>query len=115
MIHTLGNTLINLQQMSSQQAIPIALSLPLNCSSRECIFINTSPIDKRTSMLKPPFLLKQEPNTSEDVMCQYIIDYYIEHPHTIYNICLAEFVSKYKKNGTHISKRKKPNVIWFIK
>jgi exonuclease III len=115
MIRTLGNTLLNLQQMSSQQAVHIALSLPLNCSSRECIFINTSPIDKHTFMLKPPFLLQQEPDTSADVMCQSIIDYYIERPHTIYNICLAEFVSKYKKNGTHISKRKKPNVIRFIK
>jgi hypothetical protein len=101
--------------MSAQQAVHIALSLPLNCSSRKCIFINTSPIDKRTFMLKPPFLLKQEPDTYEDVMCQSIIDYYIERPHNIYNICLAEFVSKYPKNGTHISKRKKPNVIWFIK
>jgi exonuclease III len=115
MIRTLGNTLLNLQQMSAQQAVHIALSLPLNCSSRECIFINTSPIDKRTFMLKPPFLLKQEPDTSEDVMCQSIIDYYIQRPHTISNICLAEFVSKYKKNGTYISKRKKPNVIRFIK
>jgi hypothetical protein len=40
MIHTLGNTLLNLQQMSAQQAVHIALSLPLNCSSKECIFIN---------------------------------------------------------------------------
>jgi hypothetical protein len=115
MIRTLGNALLNLQQMSSQQAVHIALSLPLNSSSRECIFINTSPIDKRTFMLKPPFLLQQEPDTSADVMCQSIIDYYIDRPHTIYNICLAEFVSKYKKNGAPISKRKKPNVIRFIK
>jgi len=46
MIHTLGNTLLNLQQMSSQQAVHIALSLPLHCSSRECIFMNTSPVDE---------------------------------------------------------------------
>ena len=94
MISTLGNTLLNLQQMSAQQVVHIALYLPLNCSSRECIFINTSPIDKQTFMLKPPFLLKQEPDTLEDVMCQSIVDYYIQRPHTISNICLAEFVSK---------------------
>jgi hypothetical protein len=101
MIRTLGNTLLNLQQMSAQQAVHIALSLPLNCSSRECIFINTSPIDEHTFMLKPPFLLKQEPDNSEDVMCHSIIDYYIERPHAIKHICLAEFVSKYKKNGSN--------------
>jgi hypothetical protein len=48
-------------------------------------------------------------------MCQSIIDYYIERPHTIKNICLVEFVSKYKTNGTHISKRKRTNVMWFVK
>jgi hypothetical protein len=46
MIHTLGNTLLNLQQMSAQQAVHIALSFPLTCSSRKCVFINTSPLEK---------------------------------------------------------------------
>jgi hypothetical protein len=46
MIHTLGNTLLNLQQMSAQQEVHIALSLPLTCSSRKCVFINTSPLEK---------------------------------------------------------------------
>jgi hypothetical protein len=68
MIHTLGNTLLNFQQMCTQQEVHITLSLPLNCSLIECIFINTSPIDQHTFMLKPPFLLKQEPDTLEDVM-----------------------------------------------
>lgn len=77
MIRKLGNTLLNLQQMSAQQAVHIALSLPLSCSSRECIFVNTSPVDERTFMLKPPILLKQEPDDSEDVMCHSIVDYYI--------------------------------------
>jgi hypothetical protein len=31
------------------------------------------------------------------------------------HIYLADFVSNYKKNGEHISKRKKPNVIQFVK
>jgi hypothetical protein len=66
-------------------------------------------------MLKPPFLLKQELDNSKDVICHSIIDYYIEHPTSLKHICLAEFVSKYNKNGTHISKRKKPNVIQFVK
>jgi len=48
-------------------------------------------------------------------MCNFIIYYYIERTCAIKNICLVEFVTKYKKDGTHISKRKKPNVIWFVK
>jgi hypothetical protein len=57
MIHTLGNTLLNLQQMSSQQAVHIVVSFPLTCSSRKCVFINTSPLEKHTFMFKPPVLL----------------------------------------------------------
>ena len=74
MIRKLRNTLLNLQQMSVEQEMHIALSLPLSCSSRECIFINTSPVDECTFMLKPPILLEQELDDSEDVMCHSIID-----------------------------------------
>jgi hypothetical protein len=45
-ISRLGKALVNMQQSSAQQAIHIILSLPLNNSSRKCIFINTSPIEK---------------------------------------------------------------------
>jgi hypothetical protein len=115
MIHTLGNTLLNLQQMSSQQAVHIALFLPLNCSSRKCVFINTSPLAKFTFVLKPPSLLEQELDNSKDVLCRSIIDYYLQRPSPIKHICLAEFVSHYKKNGAPISKRKKPSIIRFVK
>jgi hypothetical protein len=115
MIHTLGNTFLNLQQMSTQQAIHIALSLPLTCSSRKFVFINTSPLEKHTFVLKPPVFLEQDPNNSEDVLCRSIVDYYLQRPSPIRHIFLAEFVSHYKKNGAPISKRKKPSVIWFVK
>ena len=107
MIRSLGNDFLNLQQILAQQAVHIALSLPLNHSSRECNFINTTPIDERTFILKPTTLLKQIPDNSEDVMCSSIIDYYINRPNAIKHICLAEFLSNYKKDGKPISKRKK--------
>jgi hypothetical protein len=97
MICMLGNTMLNLQQMFVQQAVHIVLSLPLNSSSRACIFINTSPIDQHTFVLKPTFLLKQEPDDSEDVMCHSIIDYYIEQPHAIKNISLLNLSPSTKK------------------
>jgi hypothetical protein len=45
-IHALGNTLLTLQQISAQQTVDVALSLPLNCGSRKCVFTNTSPLEK---------------------------------------------------------------------
>jgi hypothetical protein len=115
MIRTLGNTLLNLQQMFVRQAVHIALFLLLTCSSRKCVFINTSPLEKRTFVLKPLVLLQQEPDNSEDMLCRSIIDYYVQRTSPIRHICLAEFVSHYKTNGATISKRKKPFVIRFVK
>jgi hypothetical protein len=61
MICMLVNTLLNLQQMSTQQAVHIALSFPLNFSSRDYISIRKYLIDEHTFILKPSFLLKKEP------------------------------------------------------
>jgi hypothetical protein len=46
MIRALGNILLNLQQISAQKTTNIALSLPLECGSRKCVFKNTSPLEK---------------------------------------------------------------------
>lgn len=115
MIRTLANTLLNLEPMLSQQAVHIALSLPLNHSSGQCIFINTCHMEEQTLILKPPVLSKQESDDYEDVMCHSIIDYDIQHPLVINHICLAKFVSGYMKNGTHLSKRKKTKVLCSIR
>jgi len=115
MIRSLGNTLLSHQQMPSQQVVHITLSLPLNSSSREFIFINTSLPSERTFLLKPPFLLKQEPDNSKDVMCHSIIDYFIECPSRLRHIFLVDFVSNYMKNGQHISEMKKSNITRFVK
>jgi hypothetical protein len=66
-------------------------------------------------VLKPSSFLEQEPDNSEDVLCRSIIDYYFQRPSPIKHICLAEFVSHYKKNGAPITKRKNPFVIRFVK
>jgi hypothetical protein len=66
-------------------------------------------------VLKLPVSLEQEHDNSEDVLCRSIVYYYLQHPSPISHICLAEFVSHYKRNGAPISKRKKPYVIRFVK
>ena len=73
----LGNTLLNMQQMSSRQAVRIVLSLPLHSSSRKTIFINTSPDDKKTLALKRPSLLENEPDDSDDIISPSVLDKYI--------------------------------------
>ena len=65
-------------------------------------------MEERMFILKPPSLLKQELDNSKDVMWHSTIDYCLQRSLAINHICLIEFVSKYMKNGVHISKSKKP-------
>ena len=101
--------------MSAQQAVHIILSLPLNTSSRNCIFVNTSPIEHRAFVLKKQKELEREPDESEDIMCPSIIDYYVLRPKAIENICLAEFASSYTRKGRKRANSKKPYIIRFVK
>ena len=114
-ISRLGKSLVNMQQMSAQQAVHIILPLPLNTSSRNCIFVNTSPIEHRAFMLKKQKELEREPDESKDIMCPSIIDYYVLCPKAIENICLAEFASSYTRKGRKRSNSKKPYIIRFVK
>ena len=114
MISNLENALLNLHQMLSQQAAHVALSLPLNCSSRKCIFIDTRPQNDQTFILKSVKELNKEDDESENVMCKSMMDYYLQHPQIISNICFAEFVSQHKKDDTKLDHKTKPKVICFI-
>jgi hypothetical protein len=46
MIRAIGNTLLNLQQISPQKKIHVALYFPLDCRSSKCVFTNTYPLEK---------------------------------------------------------------------
>ena len=110
-ISSLGKAFVNLQQMSAQQAVHIVLSIPLNCSSRKCVFVNTSPVDDRAFVLKRKKDLQKEADDSEDIMCPSIIDYYVLRPTAIELVCLAEFASSYTKKGQKHRKSSRPYVI----
>ena len=83
MISKLGIALLNLQQMSAQQAAHLVLSLPLNQSSRKCIFIDTQADHDRIFVLKSIAELNEEPDESENVMAKSIIDHYINRHESI--------------------------------
>jgi len=101
-ISRLGKALLNMQQMSAQQSIHIILPLRLNASSRNCIFINTSPIEQQEFILKKQKELQCDPDDSKDVMCPSIIDYYVCRPNAINDICLEEFASSYTKKAENV-------------
>ena len=49
----LGNTFLNVQQISAQLAIYLILSIPLYHCSHSFAFINTSPLQEQAFLLMP--------------------------------------------------------------
>ncbi len=77
-IKKMGNTFFNVQQMSTQLATYIVLSIPLYHASITFKFINTSPLQECAFVLKDVKSLKALPSNSTNIMCPSIIDKYIK-------------------------------------
>ncbi len=52
-VRDIGNKFLNSVEISAQEAVYIILQLPMRKSSRNVIFINTSPPAERVELLKP--------------------------------------------------------------
>ena len=51
-VRGIGNKFLNTVEISAQEAVYIVLQLPMRKSSREVIFIPTTPPDERVQLLK---------------------------------------------------------------
>lgn len=63
-------------------------------SSRDVVFINTSPQNKRIQLLKPKKILDELPGTSTDIMSDNVMKRYAKRPAALQNWCLADYVSQ---------------------
>ena len=52
-VRDIGNKFLNNVEISAQEAVYIVLQLPMRKSSRQVVFINTSPPEDRVQLLKP--------------------------------------------------------------
>ena len=66
-VRDIGNKFLNSVEISAQEAVYIILQLPMRKSSREVIFINTSPPDERIQLLKPLSEIEELPDESEEI------------------------------------------------
>ncbi|MCO5610594.1 hypothetical protein L7F22_064833 [Adiantum nelumboides] len=110
-LRSLGNALINTQELSSQQAAYIALSLPLHSCSRQFQFLNTNFAAEQTLMLKRKAQLERLQAEDTNIFFDDIITKYAKRPRTLHALCLAEFASQYKLQGGHHKKMKRCKVI----
>ncbi|KAK4317104.1 hypothetical protein Pmani_011786 [Petrolisthes manimaculis] len=77
------------KELSAQDAAYRLLSLPLQKKSRKVVFVNTSPKEKKVSMLKPVSILQEMDDRSDEVYCRSMLDRYAARPESLSDVCLA--------------------------
>ena len=65
-VRDIGNKFSNSVEISAQEAVYILLQLPMRKSSRQVVFINTSP-DERVELLKPINEIEAIPDESKEI------------------------------------------------
>ncbi|KAK7573658.1 hypothetical protein V9T40_004699 [Parthenolecanium corni] len=92
---SLANVFLNASEFSAQEAVYFILGMPLSKASRECVFINTGPPERRIRVVKPKEKLINLPNGSVDIFMRNQLDYYTQRPKELENKSLADYVAKY--------------------
>ncbi|XP_054711012.1 uncharacterized protein LOC129220608 [Uloborus diversus] len=103
-LRSLGNTFLNSNEVSAQEAIYLILGMPLSRCSRSTVYINTSPPNERVRLAKTRAQLQSLPEDSTEVFATGLIEHYVARPLQLNEICLADFASYYtfhrQKNKT---------------
>ncbi|KAJ8025627.1 ATP-dependent DNA helicase PIF1 [Holothuria leucospilota] len=105
-VRHIGNKFLNHVEISAQEAVYLVLQMSLRKASRQFVFINTSPPEERTILLKPLDYIQQLPDGSTDIECMGLIKKYAARPKVLESYCLADFAAWFdvstnkKKNGS---------------
>ena len=93
-VRHIGNAFLNKVEIGAQEAAYLILQLPVTRSSRSVVFINTSPPEERTFLLKSKEKLEEMDPDSTDIECGNVVTRYKQRPKFLQNWCLADYVSK---------------------
>lgn len=92
-----GNVFLTHREVSAQEAVYRALSMPLKKTSKKSIFINTSIPSDRIHILKSKNQLEQLDGESDDVFFKKgLLHRYAARPYSLENITLSDFGSLYQ-------------------
>ena len=94
-LRKLGSVFLTNREVSAQEAVYRALSMPLRRCSRSTIFLNTHHKDSRDSLILPYTQLQKLDDDDENVYCKNIIDRYAARPQNLEDMSLAEFAALY--------------------
>lgn len=76
-------------------------------SSRQVVFINTSPPDERVVLLKPHSMVENMKDDCEDIECSNLISRYSERTKALENVTLAEYAAYYDSTRQRFTSRSK--------
>ena len=104
-VRDIGNKFLNSVEISAQDAVYILLQLPIRKSSRQVVFINTSPPDERVKLLKPMNEIEAMPDESGGVHSCGLLKRYTNRPLFLQNVTLADWAAWYDNCGQTFQKK----------
>ena len=97
-VRHIGNKFLNSVEICAQEAVYLVLQLPMSKCSRDVLFVNTSPQESRTFLLKSKSELEELDDDSTDVEANNLIKRYAMRPKQLDDWCLADYASKLNIN-----------------
>ncbi|XP_070203476.1 uncharacterized protein [Littorina saxatilis] len=105
-VRIIANKFLNHCEISAQEAVYLLLQLPMCRSSRDVIFVNTSPPEERVVLLKSLSSLQVMDDDDTEVACKGLIDRYADRPKELENVCLAEFATSFETKKSNNYQKK---------
>jgi len=93
-VRDIGNKFLNGVEISAQEAVYIALPLPMRRSSRDVVFIPSSP-DERIQLLKSFDEIKKLDDDSDEIEAGGLLRRYMERPRIVDSVTLADWTAFY--------------------
>ena len=104
-VRDIGNKFLNSVEISAQEAVYIILQLPMRKSSRNVVFVNTSPLCDRVALLKPLSEIERMSDESEEIHSGGLLKRYVDRPDCLQNVTLADWAAWYDSCGQSKYKR----------
>ena len=98
-VRDIGNKFLNNIEISAQEAVYIVLQLPMRKSSRQVVFVNTSPPEDRVKLLKCFNDIKEMEDDSEEIYASGLLDRYTKRPAKLEHLTLADWAAWYDLPG----------------
>jgi DNA replication protein DnaC len=98
-VRDIGNKFLNNVEISAQEAVYIVLQLPMRKSSRQVVFINTSPPEDRVRLLKPLQEINEMDDDSDEIYASGLIKRYTKRPSSLEHVTLADWAAWYDQCG----------------